>query len=403
MVTETRWERIRRELREASEARNFQLAEEKLAELWAETNARDEVALHCNTHSAEGILRDAQDRFDEAEAAFSRALALDPEAHGPYGVPETLHSVALVRTRRLDLEGALSANREALEFVRKTQPVKVAQYAADLVRTLLRLQRLDDALAELLAVQKVVQEQPLTPAHDLARLDVLHGQTLQRMNQTRKAFEFYGNATTFSRARMQRDLAEIIGGAWFGIHHTTSDKLLGTLACWYASHLGHAKLRDVARAVLTSLPDRAFCQGDPAHPRIAVSRGAIVCVTSTELGMVPGRVATDARPGDAVDLEWTETRELARIIRSNQLRLGSGTFQEAINFSGKGTVWMVRTDALLEIGDRLVLGDLEHIIQAAEVLRSPWDPPPPRELALSLVAPPASPQQGTHVRFVRTI
>jgi tetratricopeptide (TPR) repeat protein len=272
------WSEKRKALAAAIDERRFEDAERIFGELQALTREQTDPRFEADERFAEGMLRDAQGRFDEAEAAFRAALALDRRHRGERhsAVGDTLHSIAIVQGRRGDHAGALESYRASLEIFQASQSTHVPGVLCSIGGQLLALGREDEALEAFEDAEKVARESEKIPRHDLARALVGAGEALRRSKQWVPAFTKFATCTKLATSSMWPKLAREVAGAWLGLGVVSRYALRNTqeqaaYAFWFASVVGgNGEARDKANAQLETMDEavRAIATGDPEQLRV---------------------------------------------------------------------------------------------------------------------------------------
>lgn len=303
------WKDLNKALHAAIDRGDLGEAERLLEALWADARRREDPNAACDTHFTEGVLRDAQRRFDDAEAAFSAALALDRRLRGPRhaSTAETLYSIAIVCARRGDRERAIAAYTEAADIFRATRPYRVPRCLHRIGAQLLALDRTDDALDRFVAAERAAAANRLTPLHDHAA--ALHGvgEALRLSGRYPEAFGALVRVTRVASRTMWPELADTVARAWYGLglvsRHLKGAQAQAAFAFWYATVHATAELRREAEAKLATLPDRELAGGDPAQFRVVYrDEGGNIHVASAVRGLYHVRTDMELALGDIVDV-----------------------------------------------------------------------------------------------------
>lgn len=312
----TTWFEANKALKERLHAGDLDGAQALLDGVWQ--LARGEPLDECNTHFTEGMLRDAQRRYDEALAAFEAALKLDVRLRGEHhpGVADTLHSIAIVQWHRGQHEASLEAQRREAAVVEKSQRFRLAATLTDLGSRLVQLKRLEEAEAVLQDALKAAASEKLTPAHDVATAFVVLSETLRQRKEFHRALSMATAATQQARPKMSAQLADAVGKAWFTIgvlsqHAFQTSRAQAALAYWFSSEMGDGAVRERARAALETLPERIVCRGDPNVFRILWSdeKQGIAHVGRADRGLFIHRKAVPGvKPGDVVQVSFKDGR-----------------------------------------------------------------------------------------------
>ena len=317
------WSQLNGAVKSAIASGDLASAEPLLTSLWNETQLRDDQELLCNTHFTEGLLRDAQHRLQEAEAAFQAALSLDIQLHGRShaSVADTLHSLGIVRARRGDHPGAVAAYQQAVEVHRTTQKFHLTRTLNTLGRQLTESERLPDAVAAF--EEAFAAAERLTPVHDVAGALLGLGEALRRSKRFTEAVSRFAMATQLSRPKMWPELTTRIARAWYNLgivaRYALRDcQVMAAVAFWYAGVIGAAEpeLRERAAKELSELPERALAHGDPAAFRVvSVDPGGITHLASAQRGLFHFAGPVEAALGEvvAVTLDGFAVRKVSRI------------------------------------------------------------------------------------------
>jgi tetratricopeptide (TPR) repeat protein len=307
----TSWADKNKAVVHAIRARDLDTADALFAELRELTRVATDPRFEADESYTLGMLRDAQGRLAEADAAFRAALELDRRLRGPRhpAVGETLHSLAIVHSRRGDHAGAVASYRAALEIFRETRPGHVPSVLASIGFELCGAGDLDGALEAYAASETAALSDPNIPRHDLARALAGAGEVLRRSKRFVPAFAKFAACTRLSTSVMWPKLAHQMGAAWLGLGIVSRYALVhgaqeAAFAFWYATIVGDAATVAKARAQLDEMPERVHASGDPSRLRVVFADDAgNVHVASCADGLrhVVSDDAFDV--GDAVELE----------------------------------------------------------------------------------------------------
>ncbi len=304
------WREKRKAVVQAIHEKRLDDAERLFEELRVMTKGETEARFEADERFAEGLLRDAQRRFEEAEAAFRKALELDRRLRGAKhpAVGETLHSLAIVRSNRGDHAEAVERYREALEIFRETRPSHVPSVHASIGREILAMGDNERALEAFMASERAARDDDKISRHDLARAIALQGEALLRMKEWTRSFARYAMCTRLSTRTMWPELAREVGVAWNGIgvvsrHALRGSNVQAAFAFWFAAIVGSDAVKEKARAQLESMPERSLASGDPDQLRV-VWQGAkgSVHVASCRHGLSHVRSDETFELGDAVEM-----------------------------------------------------------------------------------------------------
>lgn len=304
------WLELNKAVKAAISSRDFRTAEAQLAELRAEADRSGHPELLCNTHFTQGLLRDAQGRWEEAEAAFLAALKIDRELHGSdsKNVADTLHSVAIVRVHRGDHAAALQAFQEEAAIFAKIQVFHRARALCAVAEQLLALNRHEEALATFEESIQVARKEPLTPVHDAARAFLGAGETLRRTKQFAGAVGKFSMVTQLARAKMWPELADSIARAWYQLGIVSRYAIQGSqvqaaIAFWYASVLGSPAIRQKADSELAAMPEKLLATGDPSLFRVVyVDAADNMHLASARRGLFHFKGPIEAALGEVVEV-----------------------------------------------------------------------------------------------------
>lgn len=317
---ETTWTKLKNEITAALRRGAHDDAERLLVALHAEAKVRAEPELVCNTWFTEGLVRDAQRRFDEAERAFATALQMDEKLRGPDhpSAAETLHSLGIVRNNRGDHAGALDAYRRAAAILRVRRPFQVADALTAVAGQLIKLGRLDEAVSTYDDAIAAARAEPKTPLADGTKAFLGAGEALRQSRRFPEAFARLATATQTSSPKMWPQLTDLVTRAWYTLGIVSRHGLQGAttqaaFAFWYATQPGAARaVRDAATAQLAELPERTLCTGDPATFRLVYRDAADnLHVASFAHGLHHLRQPLDVVLGAPVDVTLEDRRAVA--------------------------------------------------------------------------------------------
>lgn len=269
------WSEKRKAVVEAIHDKRLDDAERLFDELRAMTRELTDPRYEADERFAEGLLRDAQRRFDDAEAAFRKALELDRRSKGERhpAVGETLHSLAIVRANLGDHRDAVALYREALEIFRETRAAHLPSVHASIGREMLALGDGEGALEAFEASEKAARGDEKTPRHVLARAMVGAGEALMRMKRWVPAFAKLAACTQLSTGTMWPKLAREMGAAWMGVAVVSrrgfrDAQPQAAFAFWFAQVVGSDVVKQKASAQLETMPERTLAAGDPGQLRV---------------------------------------------------------------------------------------------------------------------------------------
>lgn len=321
------WSELNQATKQAIARRELSAAERLLVSLWREARQRDERELIGNTHFTEGLLRDAQSQLAESEAAFQAALQIDIELHGKthVSVSDTLHSLGIIRSRRGDDEGALTAYRQAVEIHRTVQKFQLTRRLNILAGKLLAMERYEPALDAFTEAFARAKNEPLTPVQDAASALLGAGEALRRSKRFPEALSRFAMATQLGRPKMWPELTACMARAWYNLaivsrYALQSCAAMAAVAYWYAATLSNAvpELHEKATSALSELPEKVLAHGDPNDFRLVYADAQDnVHVASAQRGLFYFKGKVDAALGEVVKvtLEGYDVKQIERSAR----------------------------------------------------------------------------------------
>lgn len=314
MTDKTPWQILNEKVLAAARARDFETADARLTELQALTEERGENELRCNALFTEGIVRDAEERYADAENAFTGALALDVALHGENhgAVADTWNSIALVRRNAGNLEGALDAFRKAADIRRAVQPFALADALVRVGWALFRLGRYEDSLQAHEEALAVARTEEKTPVHAYAEAWLGAGEAHRVLKQFGLAFGSFATATQLASTKMAPKLQDLVARAWWSLGFVSRHTLKGcgpqaAVAFGYARDLGDDAIAERAEKELSGMTEteQALATPEAQGFRVVYSDPAkgIHHVAAAHRGLYIFRGPLDAAVGAPVEVE----------------------------------------------------------------------------------------------------